>query len=389
MDKGGFGMEWDRLSSWMEPVAWIVMVILAGSLIQGMLRGASGSARRLFFFIWEGVLIIVSLALAGRTAAWLSPLVEARMKLMDIRVPAEDMSVWMQTWYTFITSVRDFALLRFGILFLIGYLVLRLLLGLLTPVAAILAGSLGLFRDGRRESMGGRAASRAAGAAFGAVIGAGRGMLLLAALFIYVSLVPDGPFASAIQSSPVYRQTAEQVMEPVAGDVIAKQGPVIAKAVESEFRKVLQRKYEIIDYAIPADIGQAALSVTKDQPTATDKARALYDWLGSRIAYDWDKARNYEQRGVWKEQTPEETFKTRKGVCIDTARLYAVMARAAGLEVRVVTGSGADGQGNYVPHAWNEVKLENGKWIPLDATWAPSGDWFNPPQFDNTHIREA
>jgi hypothetical protein len=373
----------------MEPVAWIVMLILAGSLIQGMLRGASGSARRLFFFIWEGVLIIVSLALAGRTAAWLSPLVEARMKLMDIRVPAEDMSVWMQTWYTFITSVRDFALLRFGILFLIGYLILRLLLGLLTPVAAILAGSLGLFRDGRRESMGGRAASRAAGAAFGAVIGAGRGMLLLAALFIYVSLVPDGPFASAIQSSPVYRQTAEQVMEPVAGDVIAKQGPVIAKAVESEFRKVLQRKYEIIDYAIPADIGQAALSVTKDQPTATDKARALYDWLGSRIAYDWDKARNYEQRGVWKEQTPEETFKTRKGVCIDTARLYAVMARAAGLEVRVVTGSGADGQGNYVPHAWNEVKLENGKWIPLDATWAPSGDWFNPPQFDNTHIREA
>ena len=92
-----------------------------------------------------------------------------------------------------------------------------------------------------------------------------------------------------------------------------------------------------------------------------------------------------------KEQTPTETFDTHKGVCIDVARLYAVMARAAGLEVRVVTGLGATGNGSYGPHAWNEVRLadKGGAWIPLDATWASSGDWFNPSGFSSTHLRET
>src|SRR4029453_5070562 len=119
------------------------------------------------------------------------------------------------------------------------------------------------------------------------------------------------------------------------------------KAVEAQFQQILQRKYEIIDYAIPAEIEQAALFVTKDAKSKEEKARSLYEWLGTRIAYDYDKARNYEEQGIWKEQTPPETFAARKGVCIDIARLYAVMARSAGLEVRVVTGMGADGRGGY------------------------------------------
>ncbi|MNI42667.1 Transglutaminase-like superfamily protein [compost metagenome] len=116
----------------------------------------------------------------------------------------------------------------------------------------------------------------------------------------------------------------------------------------------------------------------------------LYDWVGTRISYDYAKAENYERNRIWKEQTPQETFDTRLGVCIDYARLYAVMARSQGLQVRVVTGRGYDGQGGYGPHAWNEVYLpESGTWIPLDSTWAKSGDWFNPPDFASTHVRES
>src|SRR5690606_31483883 len=117
-------------------------------------------------------------------------------------------------------------------------------------------------------------------------------------------------------------------------------------------------------------------------------ARELYDWIGTRIEYDWDKADTYTELGEWREQSPEDTFRTRKGVCIDVARLYAVMARTAGLDVRVVTGLGADGNGGYGPHAWNEVRI-GGSWIPLDATWASSGDWFNPPDFERAHIRDV
>ncbi|MNP84791.1 hypothetical protein D3C76_1842530 [compost metagenome] len=56
----------------------------------------------------------------------------------------------------------------------------------------------------------------------------------------------------------------------------------------------------------------------------------------------------------------------------------------------MVTGQGYNGQGGYGPHAWNEVYLsENKKWIPLDSTWAQSGNWFNPPNFAATHIRDG
>ncbi|MNO08918.1 Transglutaminase-like superfamily protein [compost metagenome] len=66
------------------------------------------------------------------------------------------------------------------------------------------------------------------------------------------------------------------------------------------------------------------------------------------------------------------------------------MARSQGLQVRVVTGQGYDGQGGSGPHAWNEVYITDRQaWIPLDSTWAVSGDWFNPKDFDKTHVKES
>ncbi|GFN31221.1 hypothetical protein PCURB6_14810 [Paenibacillus curdlanolyticus] len=226
----------------------------------------------------------------------------------------------------------------------------------------------------------------------GAVHGAVRSLLLIAALFIYTTLSPSGPFTTQIRSSEVYSEASARLLEPVAGKLFDEQGPVLTKAVGDELQRIIQRKYEIADYAISEDISAAALTVTKDAQTDESKARALYRWVGTRIAYDWDKARNYEQRGIWKEQTPEDTFATRLGVCIDFARLYAVMARASGLSVRVVTGQGGTTASGFGPHAWNEVQITgtDGQpaWVPLDATWAMSGDWFNPPDFEKTHIAD-
>lgn len=149
----------------------------------------------------------------------------------------------------------------------------------------------------------------------------------------------------------------------------------------------MQRKYEVVDSHIPDDIEQAAADITAGARSDEEKARKLYDWIGSRVQYDWDKAKQYETKRVWKEQSPQDTFASKQGVCIDYARLYAVMARSVDVKVKVVTGLGYNGQGGYGPHAWNEVWLsEEQRWIPLDATWASSGDWFNPPDFAKTHV---
>lgn len=385
--------EWIQTGSqsMMEPVTAAVLLVLLVSLIQGLIRGASGSARRLFFFVWESIVIVACLVLASHWAGKLSP-VAADMLRKHVIVPSRALGSIEQAWYTLITSIRDFALLRYVLLFLLIYMLLRVAASGLNPLfELIFRRKVHVDGDGRQQERRmalprQRAASRAFGALLGGIHGAGRAFIFIAVLFVYVSLLPNGVGAQMIKQSPLYTQAAV-LLEPVAGDMLAGRGPVLAEAMQAEFQNILQRKYEVIDYAIPADIEQAAMQVVKDARTDEAKARALYAWLGTRIAYDWDKARNYEEQGIWQEQTPQNTFDTRKGVCIDVARLYDMMARAVDVEVRVVTGLGADGKGGFGPHAWNEVRIE-GKWLPLDATWASSGDWFNSPDFEQTHIRD-
>ncbi|QJC53310.1 transglutaminase domain-containing protein [Paenibacillus albicereus] len=450
---------WLRSLLGLEPVALAVLLLIAASLLQGFRRGAGRSSRRLFSFVWDGILLVLSVLGAARLAQLLSAPAADWLR-RQVVVPERGLGSLEQVWYTFLTSVRDLPLLRIGVLFLLAYAALRLLLSAFTPLAwrgyELLTRPSGLEDDedeaeredgeewkereeryaehrrrGRdelyghdrwsgedepygpygldaeeegprrrgsrrssrppRQSAGGGLASRAAGALLGGLHGIGRALVLLAGLFLYVSLFPSAPLAAGIESSPVYRQAADRLLQPLAGDLLKGGGPVITEAVGSELQQVMQRRYELVDADIPDDIAAAALRITSGADGDRERARRLYDWLGSRIAYDWDKADGYVERGVWKEQTPEDTFRTRKGVCIDTARLYAVMARAVGLEVKVVTGMGADGRGGFGSHAWNEVRLadEDGGWIPLDATWAQSGDWFDSADFDKTHIAKA
>jgi transglutaminase-like putative cysteine protease len=193
-----------------------------------------------------------------------------------------------------------------------------------------------------------------------------------------------------IQQSGLYREVASQVIRPATGTLLEKRLPVFAQAMTSELDQLWQRRYDVIDAELPKDIVAAAVSVTDGQTRDETKARVLYNWVGSRITYDNDKVKAYEEQGDWWEQNPEQTFKTRRGVCIDYARLYAAMARAVKLDVRVVTGLGYDGRGGYGPHAWNEVYLaEQKRWISLDSTWAKTGNWFDSPGFTDTHIRQA
>ncbi|WP_127533708.1 transglutaminase domain-containing protein [Paenibacillus kobensis] len=382
-----------------EPVALAVLALLLGSLVHGLVKGASGSAKRLFFFVWDGLLMLVCIVAASKAAALLSP--SASKLLGGVRPPDKEVGTLTQLWYTFVTSFRDFALFRYGVLLLICYAAFRWPIAYLTaPIERFvyrIGSRSGRGSSGREEDRpvipGSRLASRAIGGMIGAFHGVVRSLLLIAALFVYTTLSPSGPFTAQIRSSDVYNEASARLLEPVAGKLLDEQGPVLTKAVGDELQRILKRQYEIADYAIPDDIANAALTVTKDAQSDEEKARALYRWVGTRIAYDWDKARNYEQRGIWKEQTPEDTFETRLGVCIDVARLYAVMARASGLQVRVVTGQGGTAAGGYGPHAWNEVQIGGGNgspvWVPLDATWAMSGDWFNPPNFEKTHIADS
>ena len=65
----------------------------------------------------------------------------------------------------------------------------------------------------------------------------------------------------------------------------------------------------------------------------------------------------------------------RKAVCAGYAKAYMLIMNELGIECGYVEGS-AGTQGNFGPHAWNYIKLDDGYYM-VDLTWDdPIG---NPP----------
>lgn len=78
-------------------------------------------------------------------------------------------------------------------------------------------------------------------------------------------------------------------------------------------------------------------------------------------------------------QSPLETLKHKTGNCQSHSRLYAALARAAGIPTRFVSGvMYAKGKG-FLYHSWAE-SLIDGVWLPLDPT-------FGQIPADLTHIK--
>ncbi|WP_281889398.1 transglutaminase domain-containing protein [Paenibacillus sp. YYML68] len=378
----------------MNAITILIILVFAASILQGLLRGASSSAKRLALMVVEGAVTLISLFAAWQLTGWLSPLVQEALGSLDLSIPSdatEDPGRWKQLYLTAVTSFRDFSLLRYSVLFMLTYTIVKqLVYQVLSPLLDGWAYDRLPDRTGARSGRGlfSSLLSSLAGGVIGVATGLGRALLVIAVLFIVTALLPQSQVAAYIQQSSLYQKGAEKVIQPVTGDFLEKKLPVFTRAVEQEFTNILQRKYEVLDARISPDIAEAAKQVTAKGNNDEEKARLLYAWVGTRVQYDWDKVKLYEEKRIWKEQTPEDTFKSRLGVCIDYSRLYAVMARAIGLDVKVVTGLGYDGKGGYGPHAWNEVYLtEQQRWAPLDSTWVSSGgDWFDPPNFNETHI---
>lgn len=77
-------------------------------------------------------------------------------------------------------------------------------------------------------------------------------------------------------------------------------------------------------------------------------------------------------------QSPVETLQIRKGNCQSHARLYASLARAAGIPTRFVSGLVYEPGKGFLYHSWAESYA--GAWVPVDPT-------FNQVPADLTHIR--
>ncbi len=114
---------------------------------------------------------------------------------------------------------------------------------------------------------------------------------------------------------------------------------------------------------IDENIKQKVLSLTNGEVSDFNKAKRLYEFVSSHISYDYERYNIILNRGNmcnW-QAGALYSYYSRKGVCFEYATLFASMARAAGLKVRILYGDS---------HVWNEIyDRQSNRWISVDATW--------------------
>lgn len=105
--------------------------------------------------------------------------------------------------------------------------------------------------------------------------------------------------------------------------------------------------------------------IVTPQMSETEKLKAIHDWVAGNIAYDYDAFLAGDTTLV----PASQTIKSGKGVCRDYSFVVAALARAAGLQAKVVHGQTWESSGwTSQSHAWNEVYAD-GRWVTIDATW--------------------
>jgi len=150
-----------------------------------------------------------------------------------------------------------------------------------------------------------------------------------------------GQQATRLPDGKVRFTLPSPAFQPLAGEQTAASDLEPAPRIPSESPEILAKKDEII-------------GAEKDPLRAT---RLLVEWVAKEI-----------KGTVTDNQSPLETLKNRKGNCQTHARLYAALARGAGIPTRFVSGLVySPGQG-FLYHSWDESYL-NGVWIAVDPTF--------------------
>ncbi|SMC20754.1 Transglutaminase-like superfamily protein [Clostridium acidisoli DSM 12555] len=229
--------------------------------------------------------------------------------------------------------------------------------------------------------------------------------LLVVLLFLNVAsmISSNRQFNNYLSTSNIYGYFCKQFVTPITNSNVAKKLPqIIGDSVKVVVRQgdtnnvsngenlsntIVYYNGVTLDQAVKSNesIDNFSKKVVHGYSGTIDKAKALYDWEGSSITYDYNKASSVLNNDYDVKSGAIPTFDTRTGICFDYASLYVAMCRANNIKVRLVTGEGFNGV-NWISHAWNMVYLpETKEWINVDTTFAKGGNYFNNKMFDLDH----
>ena len=223
--------------------------------------------------------------------------------------------------------------------------------------------------------------------------------------FLALLKVTDA-YSKYLEESQVYNYVSKEVVIPLTNSKLAKKLPsivnnsfkiVVKEATPSDSN--LKNNTNVIIYYNGITLEQGiqsnneidnfAINLVKNKNGTREKARLIYSWVGSEIAYDDVKANRVLNNDLKLESGAIPTFYSKSGICFDYSCLYAAMCKANNIKVRIITGKGFNGN-SWVSHAWNQVYVEEEKrWINVDATFLIGGDYFDSKRFVIDHKEES
>lgn len=110
---------------------------------------------------------------------------------------------------------------------------------------------------------------------------------------------------------------------------------------------------EFVDSKVNSILGQ----IVNSSMSSDEKEKNIHDYIVKNVQYDTTLTRYSAYNALYEGKT----------VCQGYALLTYKMLKNVGIENRIVSGYGNNGQ-ETESHAWNLVKL-NGNWYQLDCTW--------------------
>ena len=99
--------------------------------------------------------------------------------------------------------------------------------------------------------------------------------------------------------------------------------------------------------------------------TTYQKVQAIYNWITANVKYDYS---HMNDPTYWPQYTAYAAAVQKKAVCQGYANLFYRLANDAGIDCRIITGKAYNSDGT-ADHAWNIVRMADGKYYCLDATW--------------------
>lgn len=226
--------------------------------------------------------------------------------------------------------------------------------------------------------------------------------ILLVTLVLNVSAIIgiSDSFNEKLDKSIVYTSICENIINPITNSKFAQKLPNIINnsfkiVVKNDEPESLSNSGRTIVYyngitlsdgiKSNEEINQFARELTKDKKSSAQKAKAIYNWVGQNVEYDYDKVEKILKNDFSVKSGAINTFYSRKGICFDYSCLFAAMCRANNIETRIITGEGFNGS-NWVNHAWNQVYIsEEERWINVDTTFYKGGNYFNSSIFKLDH----